>query len=53
MNSQLYDAITRLHDIARVVEQEIGNGQLSEDIRNCADRLQTLLNPIGKDNGKS
>lgn len=54
MSNQLKDAIIQLHDIARVVELEIGRGQLSEDIRNCADRLQILLNPlIGKDNAKS
>jgi hypothetical protein len=49
MNEKLNDSVIQLHDIARVVEQEIGRGQLSEDIRACADRLQTLLNPIKKD----
>jgi hypothetical protein len=31
-----------LHDIARTVEREIGRGQLSDDIRSCADRLHEL-----------
>ena len=31
--------VIRLHDIAREVEQKIGVGELSRDIRNCADRL--------------
>jgi len=31
--------VIRLHDIAREVEQKIGVGELSKDIRNCADCL--------------
>jgi hypothetical protein len=31
--------VIRLHDIAREVEQKIGAGKLSDDIRVCADRL--------------
>jgi len=38
-NLELVDAVIALHDIARLVEKEIGIGQLSDDIRNCADRL--------------
>ena len=34
--------IIRLHDIAREVEQKIGVGALSDDIRRCADRLNDL-----------
>ena len=41
----LDEAIIQLHDVARTVEQQVGNGQLSEDIRSCADRLHSL----GKD----
>jgi hypothetical protein len=40
---ELKDEIIKLHDIARKIEQEIGKGQLSEDIRNSADRLTELL----------
>ena len=40
---ELKDKIIQLHDIARAVEQEIGKGQLSEDIRKAADRLSALL----------
>jgi len=38
-NLELVDAVMALHEIARTVEQEIGRGQLSDDIRSCADRL--------------
>jgi hypothetical protein len=40
---ELQDEIIKLHDIARKIEKELGVGQLSEDIRNAADRLNTLL----------
>ena len=40
---ELKDEIIKLHDIARKIEQEIGEGQLSEDIRKSADRLNELL----------
>jgi hypothetical protein len=39
----LDEAIMQLHDVARAVEQQVGKGQLSEDIRNCADRLHSLV----------
>jgi hypothetical protein len=39
----LTDAVIKLHDVARLVEHQIGTGQLSEDIRKCADRLNTLI----------
>jgi hypothetical protein len=39
----LQDKIIQLHDIARAIEQEIGVGQLSEDIRKAADRLSEVL----------
>ena len=38
-NLKLVDAVIALHDIARTVAEEIGVGQLHDDIRNCADRL--------------
>ena len=40
---ELQERIIQLHDIARAVEQEIGTGQLSEDIRKAADRLHEVL----------
>jgi hypothetical protein len=46
MNEKLHDAVIALHDLARLIEQEIGTGQLSEDIRHCADRLNVLINPV-------
>jgi len=41
-NLALIDAVIQLHDIARLVGEEIGRGQLSDDIRSCADRLHEL-----------
>jgi hypothetical protein len=38
-NFKLIDAVIDLHGIARLVESEIGQGKLSDDIRECADRL--------------
>jgi len=38
-NLKLVDAVIQLHDIARLVEEEIGNGSLSQEIRLVADRL--------------
>jgi hypothetical protein len=43
-NYELEDKIIQLHDIARVVEQQVGQGQLSEDIRKTADRLSEIVN---------
>jgi uncharacterized protein YecA (UPF0149 family) len=34
--------VIRLHDIAREIEQKIGKGELSDDIRQCADRLSDV-----------
>jgi len=45
-SSELKDRIVQLHDIARAVEQEIGVGQLSEDIRKAADRLHRIVYPV-------
>jgi hypothetical protein len=38
-NLKLVDAVIQLHDIARMVEAEVGIGELSNDIRALADRL--------------
>jgi hypothetical protein len=38
-NIKLVDAVIQLHDIARLVEEEIGGGDLSAGIRQAADRL--------------
>ena len=46
MNEQLAQAVINLHDIARLVEQQLGKGALSEDLRKCADRLHVLNNPM-------
>lgn len=44
--SDLNEAVIQLHDIARQVEKEIGIGELSRDIRKCADRLSDVITPI-------
>jgi hypothetical protein len=36
-------AVMELHSTARLIERDLGKGQLSEDIRNCADRLNALI----------
>jgi hypothetical protein len=41
-NLELVDAVIALHEIARTIEREIGRGQLSDDVRACADRLHEL-----------
>lgn len=38
-NLKLVDAVIQLHDIARLVEEEVGEGKLSQAIRDSADRL--------------
>ena len=40
---RMLEAVTRLHEAARVVAQDLGEGKLSEDIRRCADRLNDLV----------
>ena len=45
-NAQLDDAVTQLHDIACLIEKEIGKGTLAYDIRTCADKLNVLLRPM-------
>jgi hypothetical protein len=41
--TDLTDAVIKLHDVARTIEKQIGTGQLSDDIRQCADRLNDLI----------
>jgi hypothetical protein len=41
-NLKLVDAVVALHEIARTVAEEVGQGQLHDDIRDCADRLHQL-----------
>lgn len=38
-------AVLQLHEIAHRIEQDknVGKGQLSEDVRKCADRLHEVL----------
>jgi hypothetical protein len=42
MNFDIEYLVIRLHDIAREIEQQVGFGELSKDIRACADRLSDL-----------
>lgn len=40
----LGDEVIKLHEVARTLERAFnGRGQISDDIRNCADRLSELL----------
>ena len=41
-NLELIDAVIALHEIACVVEAEIGHTALTADIRSCADRLHEV-----------
>lgn len=41
--SDLNTAVIELHNAARSVERDLGQGKLSEDIRDCADRLHALI----------
>jgi hypothetical protein len=41
-NLDLVDAVIKLHDIARLVESEVGDDKLSNDIRDIADRLHIV-----------
>jgi hypothetical protein len=41
-NLDLIDAVIKLHDIARLVEAEVGEGKLSNDIRDIADQLHIV-----------
>ena len=40
---ELDQSVIELHNIARRIEQNVGQGQLSEDVRKCADRLHELI----------
>ena len=42
MNFDIEYLVIQLHDSAREVEQQVGVGELSQDIRTCADRLSDL-----------
>ena len=39
----LEDVVIKLHDLARIVERELGVGALSQDLRNSADRLSEVI----------
>ena len=41
-NLALVDAVVALHEIARIVAEEVGEGNLHDDLRNCAHRLHLL-----------
>ena len=49
-NYQAEDIVIQLHDAARSVEKQVGKGQLSKDIRRCADRLNELIKSKGNKN---
>ncbi len=45
-NDKLAAAVIQLHDIARMIESEVGRGLLSDDVRDCANRLHMITRPI-------
>ena len=44
--TNLDQAVIELHDIARIIEQELGIGKLSVECRRLADRLSDIIKPI-------
>jgi hypothetical protein len=45
--NELDQYVIELHNIARKLETAFeGQGQLSKDIRNCADRLSAVIKPM-------
>jgi hypothetical protein len=48
--NEIEQAIIDLHWIASLVEKKIGVGQLSDDIRQCADRLHVVKEQAGVKN---
>ena len=49
MDFDLEYLVIQLHDIARQVEQRVGFGTLSQDIRKCADTLSNINNSTVED----
>lgn len=45
--NRLKQAVIQLHDSARAVSEEMGLNTLTLDIRECADRLNELINKNG------
>ena len=43
---ELESKIIELHNIARAIEQNLGIGELSKDLRAAADRLHEILNAV-------
>jgi hypothetical protein len=39
----LEEVVVNLHDLARIIEREIGRGALAYDVRKSADTLNDLL----------
>ena len=42
VNNELQDAVIQLHDIARLIEKNIGKGTLSDNLRDFADKLSII-----------
>lgn len=40
---RLLEACTRLHEVARVIENDLGVGEISKQVRNSADQLHQLI----------
>ena len=42
----LEDAVMQLHNIARLIEREVGFGVLAQDVRKNADDLSDMIQPV-------
>ena len=40
---KLREAVSTLHNIARLIESQLGNGTLSESLRDIADKLNIVI----------
>lgn len=45
-NYDFEQAVIELHNIARQIEEQMGIGSLSLDLRSCADRLAELIRKV-------
>jgi len=42
----LEEIVIKLHNLAAIIEKEIGVGNLSQDVRKTADRLSEVINDV-------
>ena len=42
----LEDVVIKLHELARIIEREVGVGSMSQDVRRSADRLSEVIHAV-------